>query len=261
MFLRGQEPYEKAINMTKGPTYSEIAAVYSRLFQEYRRDAPVDAEEKLENFAGYFGRLLTKLAEMKSQSKGTVEAFSNFSRHYWTMCDNLQDYEINGVSVYFGKNYQQLFKSEHRSAFFNPFDAMQSLLKLEQREVAAMIEILNVMKVYKGALKHLQGRLSNSEKDHIKLTAGKITLGSLFSSKPKDEIATSLKENLRVIQGEIQAIELILNIMTVRFLEYEVPEFLKLRCKKYCRSLRYYGQVSVKEFEEVTKGPRELSQI
>lgn len=259
MFLRGNDNYEKSVSQTKSPSFPEIGGVYQSIFAEHRKTLPVDSETKLDNYTGFFKGLLAKLKALKEQTKGTVNCFNAFSRNYWTMCDNLQEFETNYIAQYFQGDYQQIFKSLNRESFVNPFEVLQNLLKVEDLEVSAMLDCFIVKKNYEGILKRLNGKLASDQKDLAKLSAGKKTLGSLFSSKPKPAFIQNLTETIDATKSDIQSVEQILNIITVRLLEYEVPVFLKMRANTYEKALRSFGRVTVKEFEEIIKVCKHLA--
>jgi hypothetical protein len=253
MFLRGHDHFEKAISQSRGPSFNDIAGVYSSLFTEFRRTVPSEAESKLENYMGFFKGLLGKLNGVKEQTKGTVNSFNVFSSNYWTMCDTLQDFETNFIAQYFQSQYHPIFKSLNRESFVNPFEVLQNLLKVEEQEVMAMLDALTVKRNYEGILRRLNNKLAEDQKDLAKLNLGKKTISSFFSTKPKASFINNLSETIEATKVEIQSVEIILNIMTVRLLELEMPAFLKHRAEKYEKALRYFGRATVKEFEEIIR--------
>jgi hypothetical protein len=253
MFIRGHDNFEKATSQTQSPVFTDIAGTYTTLFAEFQKPVPSDAETKIENYLGFFKGLLQKLAGVRRENKETVSCFSTFSRHYWTMCDSLQEFETDFIAQYFQSNYQQLFKSPHRESFVNPFEVLHNLLKAEDLEVSAMIDAMNVKTSYESSLRRLNSKLASDEKDLAKLTAGKKTFSSFLSTKPKETFISNLTSTIEATKGEIQSLELILRVMTIRLLEFEVPTFLKNRADKYEKSLRRFGRATVKEFEEIIK--------
>lgn len=260
MFLRSQDPFDKAVSASRTPTINEIAGVYSSLFSNYHKTSPADAETKLENYMDFFKGLLAKLKGLSNESKGAVNSFNAFSRNYWTMCESLQEFETNYVAQYFQNDYRQIFKSLNRETYVNPFEVLQNLLKVENQEVSAMVDALTVKRNYEGILKRLNGKLSSDQKDLAKLSNGKKTIGSFLSTKPKETFISNLNGQIDGTKTEIQSVELLLNIMTVRLLEFEMPSFLKSRADKYERSLRSFGRVTVSEFEEIIKACRNLAE-
>jgi hypothetical protein len=251
MFLRGHDNFEKAISQMRSPAFTDIAGVYTALFAEYQKTVPSDAETKIENYLGFFKGLLQKLAVVRRENKGTANCFSTFSRNYWTMCDSLQEFETNFIAQYFQTNYQKLFKSPQRESFVNPFEFLQNLLKVEDLEVSAMIDAINVKTSYESTLRRLNSKLASDEKDLAKLTAGKKTFSSFLSTKPKETFISNLSSTVEETKVDIQSLELILRVITIRLLEFEVPAFLKNRADKYEKSLRSFGRATVKEFEEI----------
>lgn len=255
-FLRGDAPFEKALSQIPSPTLFEIATNYSEFFSDYRRPVPKDTEIRLEQYSAFFRELLVQNAKIRRQSKSTAELFATFSRNYWPLCTNLNEYEPSSGSSDSEGNRHSVFQFETREVFLNPFEVLQNLLKVERLEIDSMLEAFSVKKTYEATLKRLQAKLTTEQKALSKLASGKKTLGSLFSTKPKIAFISSLNESLEATKGDIQQVELILNIMTVRLLEYEVPAFLALRAKKYRQSIKNFGRVSAKEFEEVIKALR-----
>lgn len=253
MFLRGHENYDKTISVSKAPSFNEIAGVYSSIFSDFHKSPPIDADAKLENYMGFFKCLINKLIVLRNQTKETVKIFNVFSRNYWIMCDNLQDFETNYIAQYFQPDYHQIFKSFNRETFINPFEVLQDLLKVEDQEANAIIEALTVKQNYEGILRRLNSKLVSDQKDLVKLNSGKKTIGSIFSTKPKETFIGNLNGAVDETRTDIQSVELILNIMTVRLLEFEVPMFLKTRAERYEKAIRNFGRVTVKEFEEIIK--------
>jgi hypothetical protein len=261
LFVRGHEHFEKGIGQSKSPSYQEIASVYSTLFPEFSKPIPAEAETKLDNFMGFFKGLLSRLGEVKVQTKGTVTSYTAFARSYWMMCDTLQEFEGSCIAQYFQSNYQPIFKSPNKETFINPFEVLQNLLKVEEQEVLSMIDALNVKKLYENIRRRLNSKLETDTKDLAKLTAGKKTISSFLSTKPKEAFISNLNGTVEHTKIEIQNVDQILVVMTVRLLELEMPTFLKNRAARYERAIRSFGRVTIREVEDIIGVCRGLAEF
>jgi hypothetical protein len=259
LFVRGPDHFEKGIS--KSPSHQEIASVYATLFSTFNKPTPPDAETKLEHFLEFFKGLLSKLGEVRVQTKGTVSSYTAFARSYWMMCDTLQEFEGSCIAQYFQSNYQPIFKSPNKESFINPFEVLQNLLKVEEQEVLSMIDALNVKKLYENTHRRLHSKLETDTKDLAKLTAGKKTISSFLSTKPKGTFISNLTGTVEHTKIEIQNVDMILTVVTVRLLEFEMPTFLKNRAERYERAIRSFGKVAVREVEEIVRVCRGLAEF
>jgi hypothetical protein len=257
LFLRSLD-FDRAFSSTQAPSTAEVAGAYLALFEEYRRPVQADSESRLDGYMEHFRGFLANLTGLRDKVKGTVGAFNEFARCYWTLCDGMQEFETESVAGYFQGEYQPIFAPAKHTTFINPFEMIQNLLKVERQEIDAMAETLTAKKTYEGNLKRLQAKLVSGQKDLAKLNTGGRTFTSLLSTKPKGEFIAAINKTLEATRGEIQLVELVLNIMTVKLLAYEMPLFLQVRAMKYERSIKSFGRVTVKEIEEILQVCRAL---
>jgi hypothetical protein len=257
-FLRSPRPYEAELSTLPIPSSSEICRIYEDLFSEFNYETSSDQLVMIENTHSFCLKHAEVLKKQKKSIKLIVEAFGNFSKDYWVMLDNLQDFETTCVSEYFGRTYSALLNHTKREAYINPFEVLLSGAGQELLDIDSLVEAISSRSVIKGNLDRLHGKLDSSRKSLAKLQAGKKTFKALFTSKPSVQMIAEIEASIKQTEEEIYKVEALLRLITGRLGKAEIPQFNETRLDKYKRMMQFFARSGIQEFDEVSRVARHI---
>jgi hypothetical protein len=257
-FLRSPRPFEAELSTLQIPSASEISRIYEDLFSEFNYEASSDQLVMIENTQSFCLRHAEVLKRAKKSIKLIVEAFGHFSKDYWTMLDNLQDFETTCVSEYFGRTYSALLNHTKRKAYINPFEVLLSGARQELLDIESLIEAISTRSTIVSSLDRLYGKLESSRKSLAKLQAGKKTFKALFTSKPSVQMIAETEAAITQTEEEVYKVEALLRLITARMGKAEIPQFNENRLGKYKRMIQFFARSGIQEFDEVSRVARQI---
>mmetsp|Transcript_3613 Transcript_3613/g.7764 ORF Transcript_3613/g.7764 Transcript_3613/m.7764 type:complete len:274 (-) Transcript_3613:36-857(-) len=252
-FLRITRPFDNELSSMHTPSLGDICKTYEKLFAEFNTETSAELILAIDNAFNFGIKHIEVLQKLKKTIKGIVESFGTFSMNYWTMLDNMQDFESTCVSEYFGREYSPILNHLKREAFINPFEVLLGGVRQEIMDMRALLEAISSRSTLKGILDKLHAKLETNRRNIIKLQSGKKTLKAYFTTKPSSQIAQELETSVKQTEEEIYKLEAILRIITVRMAKAEIPLFNESRLHKYQRMMRFFAKSGIQEFDEISK--------
>ena len=260
-FLHASGEYEKAIVHLKETTFMEICNVYIKTFLQYMQEPDPEQPIILDHYTQVFKEALAKLEAFKKVAKSMKGYFMCIMESSERLADCFETYEADCVSE-FAKteegNYRPVFKRVRKPGYDNPYTPIFNWAKTEELEFRAMIEVLEVRSKLFDERSKFEAKIRSGTHSLEKLQAGKFTLGSLLSLRPKTEVLSELEIEVKWVthtqdNDQLAAINKLIVCVTSRFIEFEIPCFKVERIRSYKRLMKQFANTSISELEEMIK--------
>ena len=247
-FLRGDANFH---NIKRDRiTVEQVYEKFSTHFSKYTRmTITEEILDSLQEDYQYFKNILVMLTDNERIVLNANHSYSMFAEQFDRLNKTMIDIEQAVEPAY---SIKQVFHSTESTN--NPFVHILDWIRAEQLDIQSLLETFE-KKDELGALKaRLEKQATSLTLDSEKLSSGKKTMGTLFSSKAKVEgKRKALEENVKQIQTEIDYINYIMHVIILRLHEHELPRFKKLKGETYHSIISNFAQQAVENFSKNIK--------
>ncbi|CAG9310068.1 unnamed protein product [Blepharisma stoltei] len=255
LFIRGPSEFNKKVNELKKPTYDEISRNYQRIFKNFSScDYNENYERIIDEANEYFKAGKCVLDKFEQICKVNTDYFHSFEASHAQLFNG-----INEVNTFYSQTYGNPdLQVNPREKFKNPFIVLLDWARWEIIDIEAMIEAVGWKKELEKIKAKTEAKLESDRIQYQKLQLGKKSLSQILSTKSKEKNMKILQDNTINLEAEIEALVIIIKIVTARLASLEIPTFKQSKSKKYELILRSFANTSIAEFEQIIMNTKEI---
>ncbi|CAG9333314.1 unnamed protein product [Blepharisma stoltei] len=246
-FIRGKGDYEKSIYNQK-PSISDLAIVYQSIFSEFV-DIGINDEMlvKMQEHENFLKANLSNLNAFKKNAKNIYLHADSLNMQWMNLNEKIKEIEGEYIKKMKENQENQKIKPIERH---NPFRELYEWAKLEVMNVNAMIETIQTKHEY-NALRHVKQKEFKKATKNIVKTDEPIS-GTEYVQKFVNKLTKRSEGKISILGKEIDDLELILHIITVRLCEEEIPNFKAARTKEFERMVEKYSKIINEGFNNIS---------
>jgi len=283
LFIRSASPdIEKQLNNIPKLKPIELIEKYSTTFS-YLADKEINSKTVPKIFV-FRMMYLTKLREKLSSFKKTSKKIAKAKKEYYTQLGLFHEqvcvpYEKVVVCELNGKEDKFIFTKESdpdlpttiqkvmEGSNRRSFETVYEYIRTKVREVDSLIEAIDQRDKYSSMKNKAQNKQKSETDDLQRVQAGKLTLSTLFSQKPKDQEISKITRNISVAAKEAEDLNTLHDMVTLILAYYTIPKFIKSnlgafgRIMEHARSNELLNLGNIAQYWEVVLDNENLKQI
>jgi hypothetical protein len=267
-YLHYSEEYQLFIKTTSGDI-EKLLLAYSKTI----------AEELISRYAVFSTTLagkelnnevmmrITNFRMLITKGKGYLENFRKISertvaigKEYYSQISTFHDQ----VAVPYEKNIYSKYHEDHdgKNVFANPsnaklneqaeklkeaaskesFSVYDDYLGEEIREIESFLEAIEQREKFEALKIKAQEKQKSETEDLHKVLAGKTTMKTFFSKKPKEEEVQELEKNIATTAQEVQNLNTAFDMITMLLAYDQIPKFKATKVDAYYKKIAILAQ-------------------
>lgn len=219
-FLRGPQEFHKSIGNYGKVSYSQLAQVYRTNFFEFSNYlAKEENQKQLEDANRKFLAGLFDLENFEGKCKMTVDYFGYYEKELLGLITDMKN--VNKFYLADSREINIL----PRETKENPYETVLDWVRTEILDIRAIIEAIGKISECQNSKRKLEEKIDSERRSLLKLQMGKKGLLQMMSKKPKEHYIDRSSKEVSKIDEELQSLDKIINIITGKLLNHDIPSF------------------------------------